>query len=205
MGEGPGVSAPAWARPYQSAGPRAEVAIILVAGSALGFAMLAVQAVFGPALTLPARSLPDRVAVLELGLGSLIAFTGLVGGAIAVPIWAHRSYRNLPTLGHRGHLSPRWATACWLIPVVNLALPWVVLHDLWSASTQPPPGRLPLPALWWATWLAAAGLWLLNTAGARLAGFAGVLEPAALALAGLLLVLTIHAITHSQELRTSSG
>lgn len=174
--------------------------MVLVGWSAVAFVVLAVHNLFGPALTLPPRSFADKLGLLELAWGSLTAYGGLLLASIAVPMWAHRAYRNLPALGRRGHLSPGWAAAVWLIPIVNLALPWLVLHDLWMASNGPVGRRLPLPAMWAAAWLLAAALLVAAGSGSsRLAGVATLLQPLALALAGLLLVLTIRSITRAQE------
>lgn len=79
------VSAPAWARPYEPATARADASVALVAQSTVGFVMLALQGAFGPPITVPVRSPVAVVAVVALGGGTLLAYLGLLGAALAVP------------------------------------------------------------------------------------------------------------------------
>ena len=202
------VSAPPWARPYEPADSRADASIVLVAQSALGFAILAFQEAFGPSLTLPARSLVAVVAVFALGGGTLLAYLGLLGAAIAVPMWIHSSYRNLPALGSRGHLSPAWAAGCWFVPVANLVLPYVAVRDLWVASGAI--GRLggsltagSLIAGWWIVWV---GAWVLRVATGYLpwSGYLDAVSAGLMALAGALFITIVHVVSRGQRERAAA-
>jgi Domain of unknown function (DUF4328) len=147
-----------------------------------------------------------ELAVRIVLLAGLVAFSlALAGGAISVPIWMHRAYRNLPALGvERLRWSPAWAAGAWFIPFANLVIPYLVVRELRSRSGgQPQP---PSPGLWWATWLGANGL----TVGIRLAypltqfsrlegDVLDILAHVATMTAGVLLILIILHVTRRQE------
>lgn len=197
------VSAPAWARPYAPVQARADASVALVAQSAVGFAMLALQGAFGPPLTVPVRTPVALVAAAAVGGGTLLALLGFLGAAIAVPMWIHRCYRNLPALGSRGHLSPAWAAAGWFVPIANLVLPYLTVREVWIAST--PRGRLTaaLVAAWWAVWLAA---WALRLANGLLPwpGYQEILFATLMAGSGALFVSIVHLITRGQRERAAA-
>lgn len=100
-------------------------------------------------------------------------FDGLVGGeellyvlgmlATAIPwlIWEFRAQSNLKAFGLDPRWAPGWAVGWWFIPVANLAMPLVVMAELWRGSDPAAvPGgwrRRPVGALlvlWWVAWLA---------------------------------------------------
>ena len=202
------VSAPPRARPYEPADSRADASILLVAQSALGFAILALQGALGPPLTLPARSLAALVAGFALGGGTLLAYLGLIGAAIAVPMWVHNCYRNLPALGSRGHLSPAWAAASWFVPLSNLVLPYVAVRDLWIASGAKgrPGGSLvagSLVAGWWVAWLGALVL-RVSTGYLAWSGYLGVVAAGMMALAGALFITIVHVVSRGQRERAAA-
>ena len=197
------VSAPPWARPYEPAVARADASIALVTQSTVGFAMMALQRAFGPPITVPARSPVAVVAVVALGGGMLLAYLGLLGAALAVPMWMHRCYRNLPALGSRGHFSPAWAAGCWFVPIANLVLPYLAVRDVWAASR--PGGRwtAALVAAWWIAWLAA---WVLLVANGRLPwrGYVDLVSNGMMAATGALFISIVHLITRGQRLRAAA-
>jgi hypothetical protein len=196
---------PAPARPYASPSVRGTASAVLVGASSAGFALLTVQEVFGPPITIPVRGLAASIAILAVGLGSLAAYLGLLGGAIAVPMWTHRCSRNLPSLGSHGHLSPALAAASWLVPVANLVLPWVALRDLWLGSGPVRSGGW-LVGAWWAAWLAAAAALVAGyVAPSRWIGIALLLSQGLLAVAGALIVVLVTLITRRQDARASGG
>ena len=197
------VSAPAWARPYQPADSRADAAIALVAQSSLGFALLALQQTFGPPITLPVRTASSMLAVAALGCGTLLAYLGLVGGSIAVPMWLHRCYRNLPALGSRGHLSPAWAAACWFVPLVNLVLPLVAVRDVFIASVSDRAGGQRLVIAWWICWTAALTL-RLGGGFLPLRGWGELLTDGLMCVAGLLAIVTVRLVTVGQRRRATA-
>lgn len=73
--------------------------------------------------------------------------------------WIYLAQRNLPELGARDlRFTPRWAVACFFIPIVNLWDPYQAMRDLAKASRRPPqwqgedaPSVL---IIWWMLWLA---------------------------------------------------
>ncbi len=198
------VSAPSWARPHVPAQARADAAIALVAQSSIGFAALALQGGIGPPLTLPVRSLAAVIAALALGGGTLLAYLGLLGAAVAVPMWAHRCYRNLPVLGSRGHLLPAWAAASWFVPIANLVLPYIVVRDLLAAAAGGRGWNAALASGWWITWIAA---WALRLAGALLPwhGYQDVLASALLVVAGGSFIGIVHLVTDGQRRQSAAA
>jgi hypothetical protein len=197
------VSAPPWARPYEPAAARADASIVLVTQSTAGFAMLVLQGALGPPITVPARSLVAVLAVLGLVGGMLLAYLGLLGAALAVPMWMHRCYRNLPALGSRGHFSPAWAAGCWFIPIANLVLPYVAVRDVWAASRPGERWNAALVAGWWIAWLAA---WALMIAHGRLPwrGYVELMSAGLMAAAGALFICIVHLITRGQRRRAAA-
>jgi hypothetical protein len=92
--------------------------------------------------------------VVVLPLATLGEFAAL----FCCTYWLARAHANLPALGARRlRYSPHWAISGWLIPIANLALPYLVTHETWRASV---PGRDgtewrtgrggPRVAAWWA-------------------------------------------------------
>jgi hypothetical protein len=186
-----------WASP-RTAGIAATV-IVLV--SSAGFAVLVLQAVVGPPLTIPARQIGDRVALVALVFGSLAAYGGLLAGGVAMAVWTHRCYRNLPALGGRPHIPPVLATASWLIPLVNLVVPWIALQDLAAGSGLFARERLPIH-LWWALWLSAFGAWVAGSfAQLPWIGRLALLHEVLLVVAGVLLAVVVWTITRRQDTR----
>ena len=56
---------------------------------------------------------------------------------VVVIIWQWRSQTNARALGRDGErISPGWGIAGWLIPLVNLVLPYLVFQDLWRSSDE---------------------------------------------------------------------
>jgi Domain of unknown function (DUF4328) len=195
---------PARVRRYLSPGARGTATITLLGASSAGFILLALQWLVGPPLTIPARTPAAQGAVLLLGLGSLLAYGGLVGGAIAVPMWTHRCYRNLPVLGRFGHLSPAWAACGWFIPVANVVLPWIALQDLWAGPGGSARGRWRVN-VWLAAWLAAGAAGIAGiTMPDRWHGFNVPVGEALLASAGVLLAVIVTVITQGQDESASS-
>jgi hypothetical protein len=187
----------AWASPRT----RGMVATIIVLGSSAGFAVLVLEATVGPPLTIPARHVADRVAVLALVVGSLAAYGGLLAGGVAMAVWTHRCYRNLPWLGSRPHLPPILAAASWLVPLVNLVVPWLALQDLAAGSGVFSRERLPI-YLWWALWLGSFAVWVATSfVQSHWLGSATLLHEALLVVAGALLAVVVMTITRRQDAR----
>src|SRR5215469_1123026 len=88
--------------------------------------------------------LPSGTALSDLGraLGQtwvlfqpVAALVILVGTPGLLAVWALRCTRNLPVLGVAGQTwSPGWAACGWFVPLANLAVPFAVVRELWTAS-----------------------------------------------------------------------
>jgi hypothetical protein len=95
---------------------------------------------------------------------SRLPVAGTLAAALAAMIvWSALSLRNLPALRGKTCLRPALVPLCWLAPVANIYLPFVVMRDIWSGSdpvglTRPEGLRLPVIGLWWLTFLGAIGM-----------------------------------------------
>jgi len=124
---------------------------------------------------------------------------GLVGGAVSVPMWMHRAFRNLPALGAQGlRWSPAWAAGAWFIPIANLFVPYHVMKELWPGSD----GEPLLVRRWWAAWIAAYALQVASNQLARYTrvggDVTGILNDVVTVAAGVLLILVIRRIRSSE-------
>ena len=78
-----------------------------------------------------------------------------VAAAIAIPMWCHRVYRNLPALGAQSlRFSPGWAAGAWFVPVLWMWRPYEVLREVWQHS-RPREESWTLLKIYWAAWLIA--------------------------------------------------
>ena len=99
------------------------------------------------------------------------SLAGFVGATIAVPMWMHRCFRNLPALGATdSHWSPPMAAGAWFIPFGNLFIPYLVIRQLWAKADGSRVPSWPLPALWWSACIATVGLNLVGHFDADLRG-----------------------------------
>jgi hypothetical protein len=120
------------------------------------------------------REAQERGSFLPGGLPSDqgLALASSVYALVAIPtivlwlVWQYRSHRNLSALGSTGlRFTPGWVVGWWLIPVANLAMPYLTMRELWKAS-DPMSGAIdwrtqattPLLWLWWAGWVGAVAL-----------------------------------------------
>ena len=198
---------PMWARPYGPPESRAAAAVALVALAIAGAALFFV----GEALDLLAALVAPGSIVETAGAGfqivaSLASVAGLLGSAIALPMWMHRSFRNLPALGATGlRWSPAWAAGGWFIPLANLVIPYLVTRELWIHAGGEPERVSPLLPLWWTAWVAANFLQgASNSVGrsSRIGGdVLGILNDVGLVLAGALLIVIVQRITRRQRTR----
>lgn len=108
-------------------------------------------------------------------------------------------------LGWRQRHKSRLSIGSWLVPVVNLWLPFRIMADIWRAGLPAPQRccRALLPGTWWAAWL-LAGLTNLAVAGRSAAGIwqAPVLTAATsppgmvfLLIAGLALIVIVRRVS----------
>jgi hypothetical protein len=195
------VPGPQWARPYAPPEGRSAAAVALVglamAGSVLFFVGEGLDLI--AALAAPGSGI-EVAGLVVLVLGLIVFLAGLTGAAIAVPMWMHRAFRNLPALGEQGlRWSPAWAAGGWFIPFANFVIPYRVIRELWSSSGD---GQ-PLPQRYWAAWIGAYALQLLSNQFMRfsrpLGDVFGILNDVALVLAGYLLITIIRRATRRQR------
>ncbi len=70
-------------------------------------------------------------------------------------IWTYRTYQNLRALrAEDTRFSPGWTIGGWLIPVVNLLMPFFIFQEMWKASSTERPSWRQSPGdsvivLWW--------------------------------------------------------
>jgi hypothetical protein len=147
------IPGPPWARPYAPPEGRSAAAVALVVLAMVGFGVQALGTIVDAigVITAPGSGFEVAGAAVVL-VGLIIGTAGLVGAAVAVPIWMHRAFRNLPALGEQGlRWSPAWAAGGWFIPLANFVIPYRVMRELWSSCGD---GQ-PLPQRWWAAWIGA--------------------------------------------------
>lgn len=124
---------------------------------------------------------------------------------------AHRSLAALPAPPPR--YAAHWTITGFLVPLANLALPFLVVRDLWRSSAADAQGQAtaasasPLPRLWWEIWIvgvilgAASGFLLLRDPLA----WAGLVIAAYLlnALAAVLTILLVRGLFALQRARAT--
>jgi hypothetical protein len=153
--------------PYGPAGTAKPLGGIATALSVLlGLTGLGALAVAG--------ALFNRASVLEDGFRSdfaevqdaddLAAATGgiylllFLATVVLWLVWQFRHGRNAEALGKRDGLGAGWAIGGWLLPVANLVLGPLQLHQSAAASDPDAPqgrGRAPgIIVVWWALWVA---------------------------------------------------
>jgi Domain of unknown function (DUF4328) len=82
----------------------------------------------------------------------------LAATGILFLVWLHRARINAERSSWRQRHARAWVILGWIIPIVNLWIPFQLMGDIWRAGL--PPARRTrvawLPALWWASWLLTA-------------------------------------------------
>jgi hypothetical protein len=198
---------PAWGRPYWPLEARAAAATALFVAGCAGTVLLTLARILTAAA--PNADSPLLVVSGVAGLVGLFPYVvGWLGAVIAVPIWTHLAYRNLPALGAQGlRWTPGWAAWCWFIPAANLLIPFLIVHELGVHS-----GPDPRPPWWVWLWLPAwlvpppllvlvFALALAGLGGGLVVAVANVLFNADLVAIAILLVLIIHTIARRQAAR----
>ena len=203
---------PPWVRPYRSAFPMAVLLTVclvvdLAAWLAIGFFNLAVYVpVLGRAFSVPVW---EAIAVLALLALFGVGYLGVPG---AIAAWSFVAYGNLrPREAAPPGWSPAWAAGGWFVPVLNLAVPCLVVREVWRAERSSAGGALLWT--WWAAWLVrdlALVLWVLLGAGVIQLG-AGAYPLLLLfitltrVLAGGLTLGVAHRVTHLQDAELRSA
>jgi len=97
-----------------------------------------------------------QLLTLLLHLGRLLDSCLLVLSAVVFIRWMRRAYYNLRALGIRTYHPDSWVVWAWMIPVVNLHLPYTMMREIWqntqrlSSGSISPHGML---RVWWVLFL----------------------------------------------------
>lgn len=103
----------------------------------------------------------------ELGpLAMTAAFTALARAllflitAVVAMIWLYRATANAQAMGASDLMvSPIMAALWWIVPLMNLFMPYLAVRDLWRASERPRDWQgVSAPAtilVWWILWICA--------------------------------------------------
>jgi hypothetical protein len=162
-----------WARPYASGRARAVWVTALLAmkivlhAVAIAFILWCVlwvdQVVQRGEPPSHAEGLRLRNVAMVLSVPTILI---TLAALVALLMWTHRAYRNLPALdAQQLRYSPGWAVGYFFIPILHLFRPYQVMREIWRESD---PARLPtsgespgiraassaLVGWWWAMWIA---------------------------------------------------
>jgi hypothetical protein len=88
----------------------------------------------------------------------LLSLVGL-GALIALMVWGHHITQTARALGLRTAVSPGWAAAGWLVPIINFWFPYQVVRDAL------PPGhpRRAQAGWWWALHIGTSVIGIVAT------------------------------------------
>lgn len=105
-----------------------------------------------------------------LAVAVLVRFGLFVVTAILALTWLYRANLNARAMGATDMMvSPVLSVVWWFVPLLNLAMPYIAIRDLWRASEKPRDWQgLSAPAtilIWWLLWLASN---IVSTIGWRL-------------------------------------
>ena len=139
-------------RSYRAAGSVATLAQGLLCGTA-GLAAVA-------ALLAWLRGLdPFRASPLEAVVW-LVQLVVWVAAFVITLRWIYLANNNARALGADDMIvTPGWAVGWFFVPLLNLAMPFIAVREMWKASANPRDWQvehapLTIP-LWWGFWIAA--------------------------------------------------
>lgn len=143
---------------YTPPGTRSAAAIVALYVK-VGACLLAIGADIGRIVVAgrlaDGRALPDALSKADqlVVFGTIVEAVALLIAAALFLRWQVRAHRNLEALGG-GPQRVGAGVVAWLVPVVNLVLPWRVVRSLWQAGE---PERRPprVFAAWWVAWIVA--------------------------------------------------
>lgn len=111
------------------------------------------------------------VMLMVAGAGSLVSNLAFWPSAILVLVWIHMAHANLHKAGLTGlTYSPAWATFSFLVPIVNLFVPFKAMRELANRSAGEPEELADADVdevfSWWGCWIGAwvFGLFLIYNA-----------------------------------------
>lgn len=172
-------------------------------------ALNAISAASDPLPVPPGTPMADGAVV-----SALVGFLLTIGTVVAWLMWQHRAQRNLHEAGLQNlRFTPGWAVGWWLIPFVNLVMPFRTTSELVlrSAPSTDAPAEVPAwLAAWWGSWVGSS---VLLAIGAILQGstvedtyrsgsYAVAAGSAAAVVAGILARRVVLAVQVGQEART---
>jgi hypothetical protein len=160
--------------PYRSANLQAQILTVLlllyIPVALLALASNVLQLGFLNAVAAGASMTQEEIALNKLGQAAsrLLHSLASLAAGFAFLFWIHRSYANLPALGNGREtldFSPRWAVGGFLLPFINLFLPYSVTKEIWQKSDpaarveddspSSTPRSSPLLRAWWLCWVAS--------------------------------------------------
>ncbi len=102
---------------------------------------------------------PAALAGPEILLG-LVQFLVFIGAMIALLRWIYLAHVNARAFGADDMMgSPGWAVGWFFIPFANLVMPFLMMRELWKASSGPKDwqGQAAPAAIlaWWLFWIAS--------------------------------------------------
>ena len=120
----------------------------------------------------------NALTIILPGLACIGGIASLASGILFL-VWLYRSCKNLEAFNTQGaKYSPGLAVGSWFIPVVNFALPFLIIMQLWKASDpdastvgwkQSKNGMVVI--LWWASFFIFLILSIVGMGAAFATGF----------------------------------
>jgi len=157
-----------WAPPFETARFRAAMTTVFLIANAIALGLGILWTVLNIAYI--QTTAPDTSFTVVWGVVAVAYVVLLIGTAIPAAVffsmWVHRVVRNMPALGSPDwRRSPGWSVGSSFIPILSLFYPYWAVLDAWRASdprwrwlnrpARKALGVPPLPAAWWALYLAA--------------------------------------------------
>ena len=104
------------------------------------------------------------IMLMVVGVAGMIGYLAFIPSAILVMVWVYMAYSNLHRAGVGGlNYSPAWATFSFLVPVVNLFVPFRAMRELANRSAGEPEELAEADNqevfAWWGCWI---GLFVIN-------------------------------------------
>ena len=139
----------------------------------LGFVGVGEAALFGVYVWQTFRDAGPRSLEFVSAVSGLFEWLGFFLAGIYFILWLKQANRNVAFMrGPKLRWTSTWAAGGFFIPVVNLAIPYLVVQEAWKASDpgptgndsfEPrPSGRSVLIDVWWGIWVVANGLVLMS-------------------------------------------
>ncbi|MEU4569327.1 DUF4328 domain-containing protein [Micromonospora sp. NPDC023956] len=132
-------------------------ASVAVAATTVCYLLASLTALVGRVLAERAARTEDQDTLLVAGFVELAAnipyLLAYLTAVVLVIVWTYRVRANLDAFpGSAPGLGAGWAIGGWLVPLVNLVVPYRVVADVTRASVWRP-GTARLVGVWWAAWL----------------------------------------------------